>query len=127
MKTILVDAVATFVIEGEGVYKPLHDLLEQYPNRKIIVTNADENQKLSYGLVNLPYELFSLSHNPDKTDPDYFRKLLANYELTADDVIYFEHNPKAVESAQSLNIISCYYDSEKKDLSGLKKFLDQNL
>lgn len=31
MKTILVDAAGTFVIEGEGIYQPLYDLLEKYP------------------------------------------------------------------------------------------------
>ena len=35
MKTILVDAVHAFVVVGEGIYKPMHDLLEQYQNRKI--------------------------------------------------------------------------------------------
>jgi len=33
MKTILVDAVDAFVIEGKGIYVPLHHLLEQYPNK----------------------------------------------------------------------------------------------
>ena len=41
MKTILVDAVNTFVIKGDGIFKEMSELLEQYPNRKIILTNAD--------------------------------------------------------------------------------------
>lgn len=44
MKTFFVDAVDTFVIEGEGIFQPLFDLLEQYPNRKIILTNANDKQ-----------------------------------------------------------------------------------
>jgi HAD superfamily hydrolase (TIGR01509 family) len=127
MKTILVDAVDTFVLEGEGVYKPLHDLLEQYPNQKIILTNANDEQMVEFGLVNLPYELFTLKHNPDKIDPIYFKEMLNHFNLKADEVIYFEHNPKAVESAQSVGITSHYYDSEKKDLGAIKKFLDTNL
>jgi len=127
METILVDAVDTFVIEGEGVYKPMYDLLEKYPNRKIILTNANDEQMGPFSLTNLPYELFTLKHNPDKIDPMYFQKMLENYNLTKDDVVYFEHNLKAVESAQSVGILSYHYDSDKKDLEGLKNFLDKNL
>src|SRR3989344_8135798 len=127
METILVDAVDTFVIEGEGVYKPMYDLLEKYPNRKIILTNANDEQMGPFFLTNLPYELFTLKHNPDKIDPMYFQKMLENYNLTKDDVVYFEHNLKAVESAQSVGILSYHYDSDKKDLEGLKNFLDKNL
>lgn len=127
MKTILVDAADTFVIEGQGVYKPMYDLLEKYPNKKIILTNASDEQMEPFYLVNLPYELFTLKHNPDKTDPVYFQKMLAKFNMTKDDVIYFEHNLKAVESAQSVGILSFHYDSDKKDLDALKDFLDKNL
>ncbi len=127
MKTILVDAVDTFVIEGEGIYQPLFKLLELYPNRKIILTNANDEQIIEFGLVNLPYELFSLKHNPDKTNPIYFEKMLENFNLKTEDVIYFEHNLEAVKSAQSLGIISHHYDSDKKDMDALKSFLDKNL
>jgi HAD superfamily hydrolase (TIGR01509 family) len=127
MKTILVDAVYTFVIKGGGVYEPMHRLLETYPNRKIILTNANDEQLEPFGLVNLPYELFTMKHNPDKVDPKYFETMLTHFNLTKNDVVYFEHNPDAVQSARSLGIISYHYDSEKKDLEGLKKFLDENL
>ena len=127
MKTILVDAAGTFVIEGEGIYQPLFDLLEQYPNRKIILTNATDEQKITFGLVDLPYELFTLSHNPEKTDPQYFAQMLKHFNLSSEDVVYFEHNPDAVRSAQSVRIVSHYYDAEKKDLDALKLFLDKHL
>ncbi len=127
MKTILVDAVDTFVIEGKGVYKPLHELLEKYPNRKIILTNADDGQVVKFGLVNLPYEIFSLKHNPDKIDPLYFKEMLTHFKIQAEDVVYFEHNPEAVKSAESVGICSFYYDAEKRDVAGVKEFLDKNL
>ncbi len=127
VKTILVDAVDTFVIEGEGIYQPLHNLLEQYPNRKIILTNANDEQMVEFGLTNLPYELFTLKHNPDKTDPKYFERMLEYFKLDKDDVVYFEHNPEAVKSAQSVEITSYHYDPNKKDLGALRKFLDGNL
>lgn len=127
MKTILVDAVDTFVIKGEGIFQPMFDLLERYPNRKIILTNANDEQMMEFGLTNLPYELFTLKHNPDKTDPDYFVQMLKAFKLEASDVIYFEHNPEAVKTAQSLGIVSYDYDSDTRDLDALKTFLDENL
>lgn len=126
MKTILVDAVETFVIEGDGIFQPMFDLLEQYPNRKIILTNANDEQMEEFGLKDLPYELFTLKHNPDKTDPKYFEQMLKHFTLDKNDVVYFEHNPEAVKSAQSVGISSRYYDSSKRDLDALKKFLDEN-
>lgn len=127
MKTILVDAVGTFVIKGEGIYDPMFDLLEKYPNRKIVLTNANDEQLIPFSLLNLPYEMFTLKHNPDKVNPIYFRKLLEYYDLTIEDVIYFEHSRDAVESAESLGITSFHYDADKKDLNALKQFIDENI
>ena len=127
MKTILVDALGTFVIEGRGVYQPLFDLLESYPNQKIILTNANDEQLVEFGIVNMPYEVFSLKHNPDKDNPEYFKSFFAQYNLTPTDVIYFEHSLPAVESAKSLGIPSHHYDSDEKDLVSLKEFIDQKI
>lgn len=127
MKTILVDAVDTFVIEGKGVFEEMRSLLETFPNRKIIVTNADDAQFIEFGLTNLPYEIFTLKHQPDKTDPRYFLTMLPQFNLTVDDVVYFEHNSDAVKSAESLGIKSYHYDADKKDLTSLKQFLTDNL
>lgn len=127
MKTILVDAVDAFVIEGEGIYQPLYELLEKYPNQKIILTGANDEQFKEFGLDKMPYEVFTLKHNPEKTDPSYYKTMLSHFNLKPEDVVYFEHNPKAVESAQSVGITSYFYDFDKKDLEALKKFLDKNL
>ena len=127
MKTILLDAVGTFVIEGEGVSQPMFELLEKYPNKKIILTNANDEQLDLFRLVNLPYEMFTMKHNPDKVNPVYFETILKLYDLTADDVIYFEHNPEAIKSAESVGILSYFYDADKKDLAEFKTFLDKNL
>jgi FMN phosphatase YigB (HAD superfamily) len=127
MKTILVDAGGTLIIKGIGIYQPMHDFLEQYPNRKIIVSNVNDEEIEKYGFTNLPYELFTLKHNPDKTDAKYFIELLEHYDLNKNDVIHFDHVPEAVESAKSLDIVSYFYDPDKKDLKALKSFLDKNL
>lgn len=127
MKTILADAVDAFVIEGEGVFTEMYDLLETYPNTKIILTGANDEQFKEFGLDTMPYKVFTLKHNPEKTDPKYYEIMLKHFNLTKDNVVYFEHNLKAVESAESVGIMSYHYDNEKKDLNELKKFLDKNL
>lgn len=130
MKTILVDAVYCFIIEKEEkfeIFQGMYKLLESYPNEKIILSGAGDDKRALYGLDDMPYEVFTLKHNPEKTDPKYYEILLRNFNLTKDDVIYFEHNIEAVKSAQSIGINSYYYDNDKKDLLNLKEFLDKNL
>lgn len=127
MKTILVDAVDCFVSEEGRILKEMHDLLETYPNNKIILTGADDEQFKVFGLDKMPYEVFTLKHNPEKTNPRYYLTLLQHFNLNKDEVIYFEHNPEAVESAQSVGIASYFYDNQKNDLTSLKEFLDSNL
>ena len=127
MKTILVDAVDAFVIEGKGIFKGMHTLLETYSNRKVIPTGANDEQFKEFGLDKMPYEVFTLKHNPEKTDPKYYEIMLEHFGLTKDDVVYFEHNLEAVKRAQSAGIISYHHDSDKKDLKALKNFLDSSL
>ncbi|MAF34623.1 hypothetical protein CMO91_02140 [Candidatus Woesearchaeota archaeon] len=126
MKTILVDAVQTFVIEDAGIFGEMQDLLERYPNKKIILTNANDEEMEKFGLHDMPYPVFTLKHEPDKTDPKFFKTMLKNFNLQAQDVIYFEHNPEAVKSAQSVGITAYHYDAEERDLEALKRFLDEN-
>ena len=114
MKTILVDAVDAFIIEGDGIFKEMHDLLEAFPNRKIILTGANDEQSKEFGLDKMPYEVFSLKHNPEKTDPKYYETMLEYFGLSKDDVIYFEHNENAVKSAESVGIKSYHYDPKKR-------------
>lgn len=125
MKTILVDAWNTFVTEN-GVNLEMKSILEDYENPKIILTNANEEEKQKFGIVNMPYPVFSLEHNPNKPNPEYFIKMLNHYNLSASVVVYFEHNEDAVKSATSLGINTLWL-KPKSDLSILKEFLDSNL
>lgn len=129
MKTILVDAVDGFVIETENgfqIFKEMQELLKTFPNRKIILTGANDEQFKKFGLDKMPYEVFTLKHNPEKTNPKYFETMLEHFGLSKDDVIYFEHNENAVKSAEAVGIKSYRYDQEKKDLVALKNFLTEN-
>src|SRR3989304_4286473 len=127
MKTILVDAVDGFVIEtknGFRIFKEMQDLLETFSNPKIILTGANDEQFKKFGLDKMPYEVFSLKHDPEKTNPEYYKKMLKHFNLKSEDVVYFEHNPEAVKSAQSVGIKTHYWDNEKKPLRELSIFLE---
>ena len=130
MKTILVDAVDAFVIEQGGTFKIFEDmyrLLERFPNTKIILTGANDEQFKRFGLDKMPYRVFTLKHNPEKQNPDYYRIMLKQLGLDKKDVIYFEHDSGAVKSAQSVGIKTYYYDNSKMDLTALKKFLEDSI
>ena len=126
MKTILVDAWNTFVTK-DGIFTEMQALLDKLENPKIILTNANDEQLIEFGLTDMPYEVFTLKHNPDKVDPRYYKIMLNHFQLTADDVVYFEHNRDAVDSAKSIGITAHHYDKDKKDLIALEKFLKENL
>jgi len=130
MKIILVDAVDAFVIGTENgfeIYKPMEKILDEFPNKKIILTGADDEQFKKFGLDKMPYEVFTLKHNPEKTSPEYYKKMLEHFNLTLDDVVYFEHNPEAVKSARSVGIKTYFWDNEKKPLRELSIFLEKTL
>jgi len=131
MKTILVDAVNAFVIEKTdgtfSIFDDMYKMLEEFPNRKIILTGANDEQFKIFGLDKMPYEVFTLKHNPEKIDPEYYKKMLEHFGLDIDDVVYFEHNEDAVKSAKSLGINTYHYDKDAKDIESLKVFLNENL
>lgn len=127
MKTILVDALNTFVIEGNGIFEEMYDLLETFENKKIILTGEGEDEYGMLGLDKMPYEVFTLKHDPEKEDPRYYELMLEHFRLSAGDVLYIEHNEDAVKSARAVGIRTFHYDQEKKDLAALKEFLIGNL
>lgn len=127
MKTILVDAIYGLVSEEGEMFREMFELLEKYPNRKILLTGGDDAQVEKWKLKMMPYEFFTLKHHPEKTDPQYYKLMLAHFGLDKGDVVYLEHNPEAVKSAESVGITTHYYDTEKKDLASLKIFLDESV
>ncbi len=127
MKTILVDAINTFVLKDIGIFNEMYKMLEQYPNKKIILTGANDKQTEKFGLNRLPYEVFTLKHDPEKTDPNYFKIMLEYFNLSADNIVYFEHNKDVVKSAQSIGINTFHYNKDIKDLEALKRFIDESL
>tara|TARA_X000001036_G_C20416662_1_gene699354 strand:- start:278 stop:655 length:378 start_codon:yes stop_codon:yes gene_type:complete len=115
MKIILVDAWNTFVKEKK-IDNELYKILEAFSNKKIILTNASQNERKEYGIMQMPYNVFSLSHNPEKTDPKYFEILCSKYNFNPDDLLYIEHNKKAYKTATLFGIISFLYEGDNKSV-----------
>ena len=127
MKTILVDAIDGLILGDGTVFQEMYDLLETYPNRKIVLTGANDEQWEKFNLDACPYKVFTLKHEPEKTDPKYYEILLDEFALTPGDVIYFEHSKEAADTAASLGIPTYFYDHTARDLKKLKEFIDANL
>ena len=102
-------------------------LLESFPNPKIILTNANEEERIKFGIISMPYQVFSCDHHPDKINPIFYQKLLERYSLSPEETLYFEHNIDHVNSALSIGIQAEHYDKDRKDIESLKKFLQANL
>lgn len=127
MKTILVDAINGLILEDGSIFEAMHKMLEKYSNPKLVLTGADDEQQKRFNLDQSPYEVFTLKHDPEKTDPQYYKILLEKYNLKPEDTIYFEHNAEAAKSAESVGIKTYFYDHTKQDLVALDKFLASNL
>ncbi|MDO8604040.1 MAG: hypothetical protein Q7K40_01375 [bacterium] len=127
MKTILVDGINCFVSKDGHIFNEMFNLLETYPNKKIILTGANDEQFKMFGLDKMPYEVFTLKHDPEKTNSKYYEMLFERLNLTKKEVVYFEHSLDAVKSAQLVGINTYFYDDTKKDLGSLKEFLDDSL
>jgi FMN phosphatase YigB (HAD superfamily) len=127
MKTILVDAINGLVLEDGSILKPMQKLLDSYPNKKVVLTGANDEQFKHFKLDQVPYDVFTLKHNPEKTDPQYFKILFDKYNLKTHDVVYFEHNAEAAKTAQTVGITTYFYDHTKEDMDALKQFFDKNL
>lgn len=127
MKTIFVDAWQTLVT-ADGMDQKMYEILEKFENLKVIVTNADEENQKKYGIVNMPYEVYTLKNDPNKSDPKYYQMLMEDYNLSPDEVVLFENVPESVESAKKAGIKNVYrFDPEVRDYEALEKFIQENL
>jgi FMN phosphatase YigB (HAD superfamily) len=53
--------------------------------------------------------------------------MLTHYALTPADVVYFEHNPEAVESARSVGITTYWCDYKTRPFTELRSFIENNI
>ena len=125
MKIILIDAWNT-LIKNKKLDIDLYNFLEKFENRKIILTNANNKEQINYGIVEMPYDVFSLSHKPNKDDSLYFKLLIEKYKLRITNLIYIEHNYEAVQSALSIGIKAHHYNPKDSN-DKVYQFLLKNI
>lgn len=125
-KIILVDAWNALFTEN-GIDKQMQEILDTFENKKIVATNADDEEIIKFGIDKSPYKIFTLKHNPNKDCAIYYQELFKKYDIVAENVIYFEHNLNAVKSAQKNNILTFHFHKDKRNLGELRKFLNSNL
>ena len=98
-------------------------ILEKFPCDKIIVTNANLSEQKDLGIINMPYSVFSLSHNPEKTNKLYFDILCNEKKLKKEELLYIEHNIVSVETAKTFGIKSILFNENYLEI---EEFLNQN-
>jgi hypothetical protein len=124
MKKILaIDAIGLLVDVNGKINFKINRLINEFDNKKIVLTNANDNEKKKF-LKNVNYKIFSLKHNPEKSNITYFKKFLLKYNLKPNQLIYIEHNIKACRSARKNKIKTFHYVG---NYIKLKKFLKLNL
>ena len=123
-KIVLVDAVYCLVDEEGNVNEKLKNYLDSLKNKKIILTNAPkEKEKIFFKNIK-SYEIFTLENNPNKKDPEYYKKFLEKFKLSSKDVVYLEHDEESVKSAESVGIKTILY---KDNLEKIKDFINKNI
>src|SRR3989304_2435009 len=58
-----------------------------------------------------------------KDNSEYFKILMKQFNVVPEEVIYFDHDKKNVETAEKLGILSKYYT----DVKSMRKFIEENL
>lgn len=79
MRIILIDLINSFFIKNHGINQELFALLESYPHKKILTTNATDEYLEELGIRTMPYDVFSLERNPSKTEKAYYERLAEKY------------------------------------------------
>ena len=68
-------------------------------------------------------DIFTLSENPSKKDPKYFQTLMGKYNISPDDIVYFDHKQEHVDAALKAGIkLSTFYS----DYASVKDFIEDN-
>lgn len=120
VETILVDAV-NCLIKKDGKDAKLIEILESL-NKKIIVATNGNKEAVAKILEN-KFEIFSLNKSPEKSDPEFFKRLIEKYNLDKNRIFYFDHKQENVDSAKSLGISAKLYQSTEQ----IEKVLEENL
>ncbi len=120
-RTLLVDGMHCLYDEKFNVNKKLFDVLQSFDARKILVVNnfKDRAEEL---LKDYNYEVFSFNGKILKNRKDFFEKLLNKYKLDKNEIIYFDHDERNIETAEEVGIKNVFvYDGKIKKIEELIK------
>ena len=105
IEIILVDAINCLIDKEKGLNKELAEYLKNTNKKIIVVTNADKKETLEK-IKPYDFEVFTLNNNPDKENPEYFKKLTKHYNINPNSIIYFDHKKERLESAIKAGLIN---------------------
>jgi leucyl-tRNA synthetase len=128
-QTILVDAVNTLFAKNEEELTlniELAEYLNSVDATKIILTNAKDEVlvKLKDLIKDYGWQVFSLKFEPEKTDPEYYKTVVKEFNLDLNNTIYFDHSLANLESAKVSKINCFQYLSNKQTIELVDDFLN---
>ena len=123
-RTILVDGMFCLYDKDFKINEKLLNFLNKVQARKILVINAfgDKAKKL---FSRHEIEVFTFEKKVKKENKEFFMKLFKKYNLTPNEILYFDHAKENLEGAKSagIKLIKQFKDNEKK----INKFINKNL
>ncbi|MFH1608327.1 MAG: alanine--tRNA ligase-related protein [archaeon] len=128
-RLILVDGMYCLYDEKFNPNRELLHLVNNFNSHNILAVNGfrekGRESVKNYDMTkDTNWGAFSLEEEKIKKDnPEYFKILLKKFNLTPEEVIYFDHDKTSVETAKKLGILSKHYTNIKS----IKKFIEDNL
>jgi HAD superfamily hydrolase (TIGR01509 family) len=128
-RLILVDGMHCLYDKNFKINKRLLEFVNSFNTHSVLVTNGFREKGLNLIKKNsldqdTNWGAFSLEEDGIKKDnPEYFKVLLKRFNLSPEEIIYFDHNKKNVETAKKLGILSKHYTT----IESIKNFIKDNL
>ncbi|MDP2103933.1 MAG: alanine--tRNA ligase-related protein, partial [Candidatus Gracilibacteria bacterium] len=102
-KTILIDGMYCLFDKDFKLNEEVYNKIISFGEKVIIITNAPII-KMKEIQEQTGFEVITYENNPPKINPEYFKKMLAENKLKAEDCIYIDHLQENLSSAKQLGI-----------------------
>jgi|GEM_PF-1890526 len=119
--TILIDAIRCIIDSDENYESDtrklnieLADYLKTLTQKILIVTNAKEEKliQLKVLIKNYPFEVISYFGTPEKSDPEYFTRLIKDKNLNPKEIYYVDHRESNHLSAIEAGITNIHLHTD---------------
>ena len=127
-RLILADGMHCLYDENFKLNKELLEIINRLNTHNILVVNGFREKgvnliKSGDQTKDTNWKAFSLEEESIKKDnPKYFKELMRRFKLVPEELIYFDHDKKNVETAKGLGILAKHYT----DTNSIKKFIEDN-